>query len=105
MCSPLQNAVGDLIKVFHSYSGKEGDKYKLNKKELKIMLQQELPDFLNGTNDSFLVEKILYDLDDNKDGEVDFQEFVTLVSALAVASNKFFEDYVKEEERGNDEGH
>ncbi|XP_017283956.1 protein S100-A1 [Kryptolebias marmoratus] len=102
MCSPLQRAVDDLIKIFYSYSGKEGDKYKLNKKELKNMLQKELPDFVNGTNDSFLVEKILYDLDDNKDNEVDFQEFVTLVTALAVASNEFFVDYNKEDHKENE---
>lgn len=51
-----------------------------------------------GTNDSSRVEKLLFDLDDNKDGEVDFEEFVNLVAALAVASNGFFVDYVKEED-------
>lgn len=34
-----------LIEVFHSYSGKEGDKYKLNKGELRTLLQKELVDF------------------------------------------------------------
>lgn len=52
-----------------------------------------------GTNDSSLVEKLLIDLDDNKDGEVDFGEFVNLVAALAVASNEFFVGYVKEEDQ------
>lgn len=46
MCSQLQRAMEDMIKVFYCYSGKEGDKYKLNKSELKIMLQEELTDFL-----------------------------------------------------------
>lgn len=35
------------------------------------------------------------DLDENKDGEVDFQEFVLLVVALTVATNEFFLDAVK----------
>lgn len=46
MSASLEGAMEDLIKVFHRYSGKEGDKYKLNKAELKNLLQEELSDFL-----------------------------------------------------------
>ncbi|XP_028280490.1 protein S100-A1-like isoform X2 [Parambassis ranga] len=91
MSASLEGAMEDLIKVFHRYSGKEGDKYKLNKAELKNLLQEELSDFLACTSDSNrVVEKIMGDLDENKDGEVDFQEFVVLVAALTVACNDFF---------------
>lgn len=37
-----------------------------------------------------VVDKIMSDLDENKDGEVEFQEFVVLVAALTVACNEFF---------------
>lgn len=113
-----------LINVFHHYSGKEGDKYKLSKKELKELLQSELGCFLevgavlgcgrwaspflhalghvpsSGAHplsspqqtqkDTGAVEKIMQDLDENGDGEVDFQEYVVLVAALTVACNTFF---------------
>lgn len=46
MVSQLENAMESLIKVFHTYSSKEGDKYKLSKAELKSLLQGELNDFL-----------------------------------------------------------
>lgn len=46
MVSKLEDAMEGLIKVFHTYSSKEGDKYKLSKSELKSLLQGELGDFL-----------------------------------------------------------
>lgn len=47
MGSELETAMETLINVFHAHSGKEGDKYKLNKKELKELLQTELSGFLD----------------------------------------------------------
>lgn len=41
-----------LIAVFYNYSGNDGDKYKLNKGELKQLLNSELTDFLT-VNDTF----------------------------------------------------
>lgn len=40
--------------------------------------------------DAGAVEKVMQDLDENGDGEVDFQEYVVLVAALTVACNTFF---------------
>lgn len=42
MSANLQSVMENLITVFYSYSGREGDKYKLNKKELKNMLKDQL---------------------------------------------------------------
>lgn len=40
-----------LITVFYNYSGNDGDKYKLNKGELKQLLNSELTDFLTVKDD------------------------------------------------------
>ncbi|XP_077061700.1 toll-like receptor 18 [Siphateles boraxobius] len=95
MVSKLENAMEGLITVFHTYSSKEGDKYKLSKAELKSLLHGELGDFLAASKDPMVVEKIMSDLDENRDGEVDFQEFVVLVAALTVACNEFFVESMK----------
>ncbi|XP_076844481.1 toll-like receptor 18 [Brachyhypopomus gauderio] len=95
MVSQLESAMEGLIKVFHKYSSKEGDKYKLSKAEMKSLLQGELSGFLAASKDPLVVEKIMADLDENKDGEVDFQEFVILVAALTVACNDFFVESMK----------
>uniref|UniRef100_A0A674PHB6 Protein S100 n=1 Tax=Takifugu rubripes TaxID=31033 RepID=A0A674PHB6_TAKRU len=79
-----------LIKTFHKYSGKEGDKYTLNRGELKELLLEELGTYLGVNNEA--VEKVMNDLDANNDGEVDFTEFIILMGALTVACNDFFLD-------------
>lgn len=40
-----------LITVFYNYSGNDGDKFKLNKGELKQLLNSELTDFLTVKDD------------------------------------------------------
>lgn len=47
------------------------------------------------SKDPMVVDKIMKDLDENQDGQVDFQEFVVLVAALTVACNEFFVDLDK----------
>lgn len=46
MSTKLQSAMENLVLVFHTYSGKEGDRYKLSKHELKNLLRGELGDIL-----------------------------------------------------------
>lgn len=46
MPSQLEGAMDALITVFYNYSGNDGDKFKLNKGELKELLNSELTDFL-----------------------------------------------------------
>ncbi|XP_027142525.1 protein S100-A1 [Larimichthys crocea] len=100
MSSSLQDSMEGLIQVFHSYSGREGDKYKLSKAELITLLNGELSELMTACNDPTMVDKIMKNLDDNKDGEVDFQEFVNLVSAITVLCNEFFVEYNKSKEGG-----
>lgn len=49
--SNLESAMQMLIKTFHKYSGKEGDKYTLNRGELKELLIEELGTYLGVRED------------------------------------------------------
>ncbi|XP_028819489.1 S100 calcium binding protein S [Denticeps clupeoides] len=88
----LESAMQMLIKTFHKYSGKEGDKYTLSRGELRELLTEELGNYLGNAQDKDAVEKVMNDLDSNNDGEVDFTEFIILMGALTVACNDFFND-------------
>uniref|UniRef100_A0A4X1SVA1 Protein S100 n=1 Tax=Sus scrofa TaxID=9823 RepID=A0A4X1SVA1_PIG len=93
MPTQLEIAMDIMIRTFR-YSCKEGDRFKLNK-GLKMLLQRELTDFLSCQKDPELVDKIMQDLDANKDNEVDFNEFVVMVAALTVACNDYFVEQLK----------
>ncbi|NXU47109.1 S10A4 protein, partial [Turnix velox] len=91
MAAPLEQALGVIVTSFHKYSGNEGDKYKLNKAELKELLQKELPSFSSQTSEANL-QQLMSHLDCNSDNQVDFQEYVTFLACMAMMCNDFFQD-------------
>ncbi|NWR43671.1 S100Z protein, partial [Regulus satrapa] len=95
--TPLEDAVDTLIRIFHDFSGKEGDRYKLSKGELKEFFTSELTDLLSGQKDPLLVDKIMYDLNSNKDNDVDFSELVILIAIFTLVCNDLFEEQLKKE--------
>ncbi|XP_025973889.1 protein S100-A4 [Dromaius novaehollandiae] len=92
MASTLEQALATLVTTFHQYSGREGDKYKLSKAELKELLNRELPSFGSKQMDEGEFRRIMNDLDHNKDSEVDFQEFACFMACVAMGFNEFFRD-------------
>ncbi|EAW95783.1 S100 calcium binding protein, zeta, isoform CRA_a [Homo sapiens] len=95
MPTQLEMAMDTMIRIFHRYSGKARKRFKLSKGELKLLLQRELTEFLSCQKETQLVDKIVQDLDANKDNEVDFNEFVVMVAALTVACNDYFVEQLK----------
>ncbi|EPQ15562.1 Protein S100-B [Myotis brandtii] len=89
--SELEKAVVALIDVFHQYSGKEGDKHKLKKSELKELINNELSHFLEEIKEQEAVDKVMETLDNDGDGECDFQEFVAFIAMVTTACHEFFE--------------
>ncbi|XP_020937154.1 protein S100-B-like [Sus scrofa] len=87
--SELEKAVVALIDVFHQYSGREGDKHKLKKSELKELINSELSHFLEEIKEQEVVDKVMETLDSDGDGECDFQEFMAFVAMVTTACHEF----------------
>ncbi|NXN21220.1 S10A4 protein, partial [Nycticryphes semicollaris] len=93
MACPLEQALAVMVTTFHKYSGKEGDKYKLSKAELKDLLNKELPTFcVSSESSEASLQQLMSLLDSNSDSEVDFQEYVTFLACMAMMCNDFFKD-------------
>ncbi|KAF6720649.1 Protein S100-A10 [Oryzias melastigma] len=91
MPSELENAMESLIKVFHRYAKDS----RLSRRELRELMENELSNFLKAQKDPAAVDKIMKDLDANGDGQVDFEEFVSLVVGLSVACEQCYQMQMK----------
>uniref|UniRef100_A0A4X2M1C5 Protein S100-B n=2 Tax=Vombatus ursinus TaxID=29139 RepID=A0A4X2M1C5_VOMUR len=89
--SDLEKAMMAIIETFHQYSGKEGDKHKLKKSELKELINSELSHFLGEIKEQETVDKVMETLDADGDAECDFQEFVAFIAVITSACHEFFE--------------
>ncbi|XP_059423743.1 protein S100-A1-like [Carassius carassius] len=97
MPSDLEIAMETLIKVFHRYASKDGvNTSTLNRRELKMLMETELSSFLKSQKDPAAIDKIMRDLDANGDGEVNFEEFVSLVVGLSIACEHLYQIKLKQ---------
>ncbi|KAK1165483.1 protein S100-B-like [Acipenser oxyrinchus oxyrinchus] len=94
--SDLENSMAAIIDVFHKYSGKEGDKHKLKKSELKDLINNELASFLGQIKDQATMDSLMESLDTDADSECDFQEFMTFIAMVTIGCHEFFEQHEDE---------
>nr|XP_033779902.1 protein S100-A11 [Geotrypetes seraphini] len=82
--------IESLITVFQRYAGKEGDKNNMSFKEFECFMKTELAPFVENQKDPDVLKKMMKSLDGsgpggNRDGNLDFQEFLNLIGGLAVS--------------------
>uniref|UniRef100_A0A1W7RDP5 Protein S100-A6 n=1 Tax=Agkistrodon contortrix contortrix TaxID=8713 RepID=A0A1W7RDP5_AGKCO len=86
MPASLDQAICILVATFQKYSCKDGDKSTLSKKELKELIQKELA--IGPKLQEKEIQRLMEDLDQNKDELVNFVEYVTFIGALAMICNE-----------------
>ncbi|XP_021537718.1 protein S100-A12 [Neomonachus schauinslandi] len=83
----LEDHLEGIINVFHQYSVRVGHFDKLSRGEMKQLITRELPNTLKNTKDQATIDKIFQNLDADKDGQVDFGEFVSLIVSVLVTAH------------------
>ncbi|XP_028985322.1 protein S100-A10b [Betta splendens] len=85
----LETCMKSLIDIFHRYADSDSDGTSLTKKELKKLCDKELPSFMKAQKNPEIVDRILKDLDNNKDEKLNFEEFLPFICSLMVAADEF----------------
>ncbi|XP_060925956.1 protein S100-B-like [Limanda limanda] len=85
--SELESSMASIIRVFHKYSG---HKCNLRKAELKSLINNEMSHFIMKIHENETLDELFADLDQNGDLEIDFKEFITLISMVTSACHELF---------------
>nr|KAF6387294.1 hypothetical protein mMyoMyo1_007809 [Myotis myotis] len=89
----LKASIVMIVHVFARYAGMHSSGRSLSKEELRVLLERELPGFLeSGEDQDDAMEKVFRSLDTNEDATVSFQEFLLLVAGLLAACHKHFQE-------------
>ncbi|XP_007464446.1 PREDICTED: protein S100-A5 [Lipotes vexillifer] len=89
----LEKALTTMVTTFHKYSGREGSKLTLSRKELKELIEKDL---CLGEMKESSIDDLMKSLDKNSDQEIDLKEYsgTSLYSVfptmLCVAYNDVF---------------
>ncbi|XP_059943857.1 protein S100-A5 isoform X1 [Mesoplodon densirostris] len=69
----LEKALTTMVTTFHKYSGREGSKLTLSRKELKELIEKDL--CLGEKMKESSMDDLMKSLDKNGDQEIDFKEY------------------------------
>ncbi|KAK9391026.1 putative protein2-like [Crotalus adamanteus] len=75
----LEKCCDCIMDVFHKYSMPLDHPDKLSKGEFAKMLREQLPNFIQSTKNTEAMNRLFNELDQNKDGELSFEEWLTLI--------------------------
>ncbi|XP_064494474.1 protein MRP-126-like [Pseudopipra pipra] len=106
--SELEKAMDVIIDVFHHYSRREGDRDTLTKKELKLLIEKYLANYLKHVKNKATIDKIFKDLDINKDSQISFYEMMLLIVRVTCATHEHLhevEDQQHQHQHHQDQQH
>ncbi|KAJ6652710.1 hypothetical protein lerEdw1_011152 [Lerista edwardsae] len=85
----MEQCMETIINIFHQYSVRVGNFDTLSQGELKQLLEKQFPHWLKAQKkNAKAIEQIFQRLDKNKDKQVDFAEFMGLITEIAIATHE-----------------
>ncbi|KAM7318377.1 hypothetical protein ACRRTK_023114 [Alexandromys fortis] len=87
--SQMEQAMETIVKTFHWHSGKKGDPDSLSRDEFKQLVNEDMSNILKKEKkDEKAMNHMMEDFDRNKDGYLDFDEFVALLGKILIKNHK-----------------
>ncbi|XP_004717759.1 protein S100-A12 [Echinops telfairi] len=80
----MEEHLEGLLNIFHQHSVRLGHVDTLTKGEMRQLIPKELPNTLKNTKNPSANDKIFQELDTDRDGQIDFREFIAVVARLMV---------------------
>ncbi|KAK1894875.1 Protein S100-A1 [Dissostichus eleginoides] len=80
-----------ILEVFYKRAHKDGDDLHLSRREMMDLYRQEFHVFLEqATGNPHKLAEIMTGQDEDQDGRVDFQEFVSMAAKLMMCGHPYF---------------
>ncbi|XP_053325334.1 sentan [Spea bombifrons] len=86
--SDLEKAIATTILVYNTYAEADG---KIGKGEAKDLLQTQFQNFSQGQETKPKYKELIADLEQDKDGKMDFEDFMVLLLSVSLMSDLFRE--------------
>ncbi|NXE99101.1 M126 protein, partial [Menura novaehollandiae] len=103
--SELEKAMDVIIDVFHQYSRREGDRDTLTKRELKLLIEKQLGNYLKHVKNKTTIDQIMKDLDLNKDAQLNFGETMLLVIRVTCATHEHLHEVEDQQHQHHHQQH
>ncbi|XP_022346637.1 protein S100-A15A-like [Lutra lutra] len=84
MHTPMEESLFQIIACYHQYAAREGDVETLSLEELKALLMDNVPHFMEslGRKEPYYLSELFRAADKNKDKQICFDEFLFVLGRL-----------------------
>ncbi|XP_040854209.1 protein S100-A15A [Ochotona curzoniae] len=82
--TPVEESLFQIIHCYHQYAAREGDVETLSLEELKALLMDNVPRFMEalGRKEPYYIAELFRAADKNKDNQICFEEFLYVLGKL-----------------------
>ncbi|KAM9689160.1 protein S100-A15A [Trichechus inunguis] len=82
--TPVEESLFQIIHCYHQYVAREGDVETLSLEELRALLMDNVPRFMEslGRKEPYYISELFWAADKNKDNQICFEEFLYVLGKL-----------------------